>query len=564
MRPSPMRPSALFSTLSLLVGSLLLASPVQAYWMRDCHARPSTWKGTTEMVADINPGAAGSSHPILGFSSINSLMTEFNNTLYFQADDGTHGSELWRVGNGAPSMVVDLVPGASGSAPHSFAPYNGALFFAAHSSANHDALYMSNGSAIAIAVDPMSAAQNVEITALTVYAGKLYFVRYADGVPSLWRYDGTSAQAVAAANAVPGRIETSDLIAHPFVVFKNRLYFVKATGADYRLWAFDGSTMTLVKQLVPTGNFTTYGFDLGVYGDALYFGVLVPADPLYVSDELWKYSGSGAPTKVAFLQANAWSFSQPLEFTVFKGKLYFTSGSGLQRYDGSTLQSLGGSAGGAPWGAGGLTPYTGSFLYLSGFYDDWQNSEPYIFNGSTTSLLRDIMPATGLPEPGSFPTRGVQVDDMLFFSAADDTHGRELWRVKRDEGPAFLDCDIVVIPIWDDWRLWVVDEREVIVATWLAGPDRQPQLISRERTVARRDQPLRVQVLKTDARRDRLPDGARLVTRVYDAKTGAVVDRGEGSIGASTESVGRRERAAATQVGEPTLRQVMGERVRGL
>ena len=56
------------------------------------------------MVADINPNA-GSSHP---FS-----LTVFNNELYFRADDGIHGKELWKYdGVNAPSMVADIRSGS--------------------------------------------------------------------------------------------------------------------------------------------------------------------------------------------------------------------------------------------------------------------------------------------------------------------------------------------------------------------------------------------------------------------------------------------------------------------
>jgi ELWxxDGT repeat protein len=41
----------------------------------------------TMMVKDINPGAGGSSRGTL---------TNFNGTLYFSANDGTHGFELWK------------------------------------------------------------------------------------------------------------------------------------------------------------------------------------------------------------------------------------------------------------------------------------------------------------------------------------------------------------------------------------------------------------------------------------------------------------------------------------
>ena len=56
------------------------------------------------MVKDINPGL-GDSGP--------SDLTNVNGTLYFQADDGVHGFELWKSDGTAAGtvMVKDINPG---------------------------------------------------------------------------------------------------------------------------------------------------------------------------------------------------------------------------------------------------------------------------------------------------------------------------------------------------------------------------------------------------------------------------------------------------------------------
>ena len=77
---------------------------------------------TTERVEDINPGADG-----LGPSGF----TVFGDYLYFRADDGTTGRELWRTDGITTERVADINPGPDDSGPGGFAVFEGALYFAA-------------------------------------------------------------------------------------------------------------------------------------------------------------------------------------------------------------------------------------------------------------------------------------------------------------------------------------------------------------------------------------------------------------------------------------------------
>ena len=78
--------------------------------------------GVAKIIKDINPGA-GSSNP--------SGFTTLNGKIYFQADDGTHGPELW-VTDGTTAgttMVKDIIPGVGGSYPQNLIALNGKLYF---------------------------------------------------------------------------------------------------------------------------------------------------------------------------------------------------------------------------------------------------------------------------------------------------------------------------------------------------------------------------------------------------------------------------------------------------
>ncbi len=66
--------------------------------------------GTAEIVADINPGVLS--------SRLGSFYSVYADRLYFEADDGIHGRELWQYdGITSPVMVTDLNPNSLDSNP---------------------------------------------------------------------------------------------------------------------------------------------------------------------------------------------------------------------------------------------------------------------------------------------------------------------------------------------------------------------------------------------------------------------------------------------------------------
>jgi ELWxxDGT repeat protein len=92
----------------------------------------------TYLVDDINPGPA-SSFP----GSLNGNMTNFNNKLFFSANDGIHGNELWESDGTAAGtfLVQDIWPGSSGSSPGQLTPSGGTLFFTADDGAHGNELW---------------------------------------------------------------------------------------------------------------------------------------------------------------------------------------------------------------------------------------------------------------------------------------------------------------------------------------------------------------------------------------------------------------------------------------
>jgi ELWxxDGT repeat protein len=91
------------------------------------------WKsdGTEEgtvLVKDILPGAAGSN---IRVSALQTLLANVGGTVFFTANDGTHGFELWKSDGteGGTLLVKDISPGGGDSEPFWTTNGDGTLFF---------------------------------------------------------------------------------------------------------------------------------------------------------------------------------------------------------------------------------------------------------------------------------------------------------------------------------------------------------------------------------------------------------------------------------------------------
>lgn len=194
----------------------------------------------TRLFRDINPGPLDSHDPL-----IKQEWKVFNNELYFVADDGRTGMELWKIRatDGAPVLVKDIQPGSSGSLPRHMTEYKGYLYFQAYTG---------------------------------TYA-------QADSVGTeLWRTDGTAqgTQLFYEFNKTPGNGWNycgSD--PEDFIVYNDKLYFSAAEYASSgvfteSIWSTDGTVAGTVRVKQLDGAFLDGGVgtnNMTIYNNELYF-----------------------------------------------------------------------------------------------------------------------------------------------------------------------------------------------------------------------------------------------------------------------------------------------------
>ena len=223
-------------------GKLYFSAFEDEVWVSD-----GTAEGT-QLVANIGANTSNSNP---------GLFTEFNDKLYFVANDGENGDELW-VSDGTSEgteLAVDIAPGGASSTPSNLIEFNDKLYFTAF----RDELWVSDGT-----FEGTEKATDINIGAsdgLAEFNGKLYFSAFQEDTGrELWATDGTTEGTQLVADINPG---TNSSLPYGFTEFNGKLYFAALKeGIGFELWSTDGTTegTVLVEDLNPGNGFA---FDIG-------------------------------------------------------------------------------------------------------------------------------------------------------------------------------------------------------------------------------------------------------------------------------------------------------------
>ena len=364
-----------------------------------------TAAGTT-LVKDINPGNA--EDPPDPDSSDPTKLTVVGGTVYFVANDGVTGPELWKTDGttAGTALVKDINPGNTeeppdpdGSVIDHMAGVNGILFFQADDGTNGAELWKSDGAEPGTQIMNGPAGINTAMGA------------------------GSSPAALAALGTT--------------------LFFNAndgSTGAE--LWKSESpyASAVQVADINPMGASSSTPYQLTAYNGAVFFG----ADDGSTGFELWKSNGGplrmGGTERVADInQTPSSASSTPTHLTVSGGTLFFQANDGATGFQGALEEQRhhrgtqlvadihpGMGIGSAPTH---LTDIGGTLFFTAA--EPTAGLEPWKSNGGPlgagTDRIADIRPGMSGSGPLDFNFRFANVGGTAFFDADDGVNGRELW-----------------------------------------------------------------------------------------------------------------------------------------
>lgn len=286
-----------------------------------------TQAGTTKIaelntVTTANPG------------SFPQLFTQFGNYLYFKAIGGTTvGEELFATDGTAAGtpLVKNINPTNGGNgAPRSLTIVNDKLFFTADNGTNGRELYFTTGtlSTNVSSIDICSGLAASSPQNLTAFNNKLYFsaVNCSTGITGIWKSDGTVAGTTMVSNVDTG----GNANPQDFIVSQGLLFFTAfTTGNGREMHYVDTNNQQSVYRSINPGaaDAMPSGNQYIEYNNVLYF----LANNGTSGNELWRIdrSISGIADTAMVKDINTSGDSNPSNFIVFGGKLLFQANDGI-------------------------------------------------------------------------------------------------------------------------------------------------------------------------------------------------------------------------------------------
>ncbi len=301
-------------------------------WLDNCEVwvTNGTTAGTA-MLKDIRPGPDAGIH-------INSYtnFTEYNDKLYFNANDGTHGNEWWSTDGTTlgTQMLKDINPGtASGAGGYSNpTEFDGKLFFSANDGINGYEPWTSDGTAAGTTLfkdiypgsDGSLSGRITNFYSIPSIPNSylLFAARDPTNGIELWKSNGTAAGTALLKDIQPGPNHSfTHIYGLEGMYYMFKFYFrASDTIHGYELWVTNGTAAgtTLVKDIRP-GTGTSFPSNFVIYHKRVYFVATDSTDGW----QLYRTDGTAAGTEMVLPAIMTNTDPDPEELTVLTGKKMF-------------------------------------------------------------------------------------------------------------------------------------------------------------------------------------------------------------------------------------------------
>lgn len=340
----------------------------------------------TVLVKDINPNTSYNGSNIVADSSDPTDLTASGGFVYFTADDGTHGQQLWRTNgtNAGTVMVTDINSSGGGFDATDLTDVNGTLYFTANDGTN--------------------------------------------GL-QVWKSDGTSGGTIMVSDLQPSTGDAADPA--DLTNVNGTVFFTANAGTTGRELYRTNGTLNTTRLIINIyqGSGTANPTDLTNVDGTLYFA----ANDGVHDNELWKSDGTTTGT-VMVADINSSGSSNPTDLTNVNGTVFFaatngTNGIQLWKSDGTSagtvmVKDINTTSTGANANPADLTNVDGLLFFRAN--DGVNGSELWKSDGTSagTVMVKDINPGAA----GSTPDQLINGNGTLFFAANNGTNGVQFWQ----------------------------------------------------------------------------------------------------------------------------------------
>lgn len=357
-------------------------------------------------------------------------------SIYFTADDGEHGLELWKTDGTAEGtrLVEDIAPGSSPSYPGGFIEVGGVLYFSADDGVHGRELWRSDGThrgtRLVEDINPGLAGSMQFSAPLKLGSDRLiFFADDGEHGREPWVSDGTHRGTRLVEDIMPGPMGSEPVSAVP--LSDTEIFFVADDGVHGReAWKSDGTHhgTVLIEDIHP-GPLGSEPSDPADVQGVLYFS----ADDGVHSRELWRSDGTHRGTRLVKDINPGPEGSLPNQQVRVGNKLFFFADDGVHgvepwvsngRASGTRIL---GDFNPAPVVYPGPSFSAGDRAYF--FLPTPQyGMELWVSDGSPagTHILKDINPGPAGAFAGD-PNTPAIIEGGILTDAGDGVHGRELW-----------------------------------------------------------------------------------------------------------------------------------------